>query len=216
MIILKDVSLETEVIPETSEKNETAEKKDTTPNAVDEISVPVKYNKEIINLKLDRAAELAQKGLKFEAIAADYENLKHIALESGKSVSEFLCALEQNNRELRKKELLEKCGGNEEMADYVLKLEKNPEESFGFEELKAEFPDIKDISDLPESVVDNAKMKGTLLLDEYLRYRHNAKKDAQKAAAQSESNNALSIGSQADRKGTVSPETAEFLKGLWR
>lgn len=213
---MENVSLETEAVPEASEKDETAVEKETTPCSADEIFVPVKYNKEIRNLELNKAAELAQKGLKFEAIAADYENLKRIAAKSGKSVSEFLCVLEQENRETRKKELLEECGGNEEMADYVLSLENNPEENLGLEELKAEFPDIKDISDLPESVVQNAKMKGTLLLDEYLRYRHNEKRSARKAAAQSENNDALSIGSQTDRKGGVSPETAEFLKGLWR
>lgn len=213
---MENAALKTEALPEASEKDITAEEKETTPCSADEIFVPVKYNKEIRNLELNKAAELAQKGLKFEAIAADYENLKRIAAKSGKSVSEFLCVLEQENRETRKKELLEECGGNEEMADYVLSLENNPEENLGFEELKAEFPDIKDISDLPESVVQNAKMKGTLLLDEYLRYRHNEKRSARKAAAQSENNDALSIGPQTDRKGGVSPETAEFLKGLWR
>ena len=44
-----------------------------------QVFVPVKYNKEIRNLELDKAAELAQKGLKFEAIADDYESLKRIA-----------------------------------------------------------------------------------------------------------------------------------------
>lgn len=213
---MENVSLETETLPEVSEKDEAAEAKETTPGSADEIFVPVKYNKEIRNLELSKAAELAQKGLKFEAIAADYENLKRIAADNGKSVSEFLCVLERENREARKKELLEECGGNEEMADYVLSLEKPREKNSGFEELKAEFPNIKDISDLPQSVIQNAQMKGTLLLDEYLRYRHNEKKNARRAAAQSENNEALSVGSQTDRKGGTSPETAEFLKGLWR
>ncbi len=213
---MEKVSLETEAIPETSEKDKSEEEKETIPEAPDEILVPVKYNKEIINLELNKAAELAQKGLKFEAIAADYENLKRIAAEKGKSVSEFLCALEQENSAARKKELIEECGGNEKMADYVLSLEKKPEENIGLEELKAEFPDIKDISDLPQSVVENARMKGTLLLDEYLRYRHNEKRNARKAALQTENAANLSIGSQTDRKGGVSPETAEFLRGLWR
>lgn len=213
---MEKVSLETEAIPETSEKDKSEEEKETIPEAPDEILVPVKYNKEIINLELNKAAELAQKGLKFEAIAADYENLKRIAAEKGKSVSEFLCALEQENSAARKKELIEECGGNEKMADYVLSLEKKPEENIGLEELKAEFPDIKDISDLPQSVVENAQMKGTLLLDEYLRYRHNEKRNARKAALQTENAANLSIGSQTDRKGGVSPETTEFLRGLWR
>lgn len=212
---MKNVSLETENLPEVSEKDG-AEEKETTPETADEIFVPVKYNKEIINLELDKAAELAQKGLKFEAIAADYENLRRLAAENGRSVSEYLRFIEQTDRQTRKNELLEKCGGNEEMADYVLSLEKKPEESLGLEELKAEFPEIKDIADLPESVVQNAEMKGTLLLDEYLRYRHNAKRNARKAEAQSENALAASVGPQTDRRGGISPETAEFLKGLWR
>lgn len=213
---MENVNLETEALPEASDKEKAAETKDTTPCLAEEIFVPVKYNKEIINLELNKAAELAQKGLKFEAIAADYENLKRIASEKGKSVSEFLCVLEQENSAARKKELIEECGGNEKMADYVLSLEKKPEENIGLEELKAEFPDIKDIYDLPQSVVENARMKGTLLLDEYLRYRHNEKRNARKAALQTENAANLSIGSQTDRKGGVSPETAEFLRGLWR
>ena len=96
------------------------------------------------------------------------------------------------------------------------RLENNPDGDLGLKELKEEFPEIKDISDLPESVVENARLKGTLLLDEYLRYRHTAKRNARKAAAQSEDANNASIGSQTDRRGGVSPETAEFLKGLWR
>lgn len=213
---MEDKSYNAEVLPETSEENGTAEPKETIPEPAKEILVPVKFNKEIRNLQLDEAAELAQKGLKFDAIAEDYGNLKRIAASDGKSVSEFLQALDKSNREARRKELLEECGGNEEIADYVLNLENIPDGDMGLKELKAEFPEIKDISDLPESVVENARLKGSLLLDEYLRYRHTAKRNARKAAAQSEGANSASIGSQIDRRGGVSPETAEFLKGLWR
>lgn len=181
-----------------------------------QVFVPVKYNKEIRNLELDKAAELAQKGLKFEAIADDYESLKRIAKEDGQSVSEFLNALENSRREDRKKELTEKCGGNEEMAEYVLGLEGNSGDGNGFEELKQEFPEIKDISDLPESVVENARLRGTLLLDEYLRYRLAAHKAAHRAENGRIATDNMSIGSQTDRKGGINPETTEFLKGLWR
>ena len=213
---MENLTLKSEAIPKASEKDEADMMQDTKPENDNEIFVPVKYNKEIRNLGINEAAELAQKGLKFEAIAADYEALKRIAQKSGKSVSEFLCALEEEKHKARKKELLDECGGNEEIADYVLSLEKNPETNLGFNELKAEFPNIKEISDLPQSVIENAEMKGTLLLDEYLRYRHNEKKNARRAATQGENNEALSVGSQTDRKGGTSPETAEFLKGLWR
>lgn len=215
-IILEDVGLNTEVLPETLEENGTAEATETIPKPADEILIPVKFNKEIRNLELDEAAKLAQKGLKFDAISKDYDNLRRIAASDGKSVSEFLQALDKSNKEARRNKLLEECGGNEEIADYVLSLENNPDGDLGLKELKEEFPEIKDISDLPELVVENARLKGTLLLDEYLRYRHTAKRNARKAAAQSEDANNASIGSQTDRRGGVSPETAEFLKGLWR
>lgn len=213
---MENADFKGEVQPETEEKTQAAEQTVAIPDSAEEIFVPVKYNKEIKKLGLEDAARLAQKGLKFEAVAADYQNLKRIAARSGKSVSEFLCALEKDSRENRKKELLEKCGGNEEMADYILKLEKEPENNMGFEELKEQFPDIKEISDLPRSVVENAEMKGTLLLDEYLRYRHGAKRESARAAAQRLSADNASVGPQTDRRGGLNPETAEFLRGLWK
>lgn len=213
---MENADFKDEVQPETEEKTQAAEQTVAIPDSAEEIFVPVKYNKEIKKLGLEDAARLAQKGLKFEAVAADYQNLKRIAARSGKSVSEFLCALEKDSRENRKKELLEKCGGNEEMADYILKLEKEPENNMGFEELKEQFPDIKEISDLPRSVVENAEMKGTLLLDEYLRYRHGAKRESARAAAQRLSADNASVGPQTDRRGGLNPETAEFLRGLWK
>lgn len=206
---LEDLELNAE-----SQPDESAEA--TTPENLPEVFVPIKFNKEVKNLKVSEAAVLAQKGLKFESIEEDYGNLKKIASSSGKSVAQFLLELEKSEALKRKEELTEKCGGNEEMADYVLGLEKGREEICGFEELQREFPEIKDISSLPQSVVENAQIKGTLLLDEYLRYRHTEKKNARKSAANSASAENSSIGSQTDRRGGTDPEALEFLKGLWR
>ena len=116
----------------------------------------------------------------------------------------------------RKKELTEKCGGNEEIADYVIKLENGTKNDMGFNELKKEFPQIGDISDLPEEVIENSELKGTMLLDEYLRYLHNENKKAADAAVLQQNIAESSVGSQTDCKGGTDPETAEFLKGLWR
>ena len=86
----------------------------------------------------------------------------------------------------------------------------------GFKELNKYFPDIKEPSDLPETVVENAAMKGTMLLDEYLRYRLEAKRAAARASAERQNAEKSGIGPQTDRGAAVNPETAEFLKGLWR
>lgn len=197
--------------------NETAESTDTTPDAAEKQFIPIKFNKEIKNVALDKAAELAQKGLKFEAIAADYEKLRQMAKQSGESVSDFLCGLEKSRADQRRSELLEQCGGNEEMADYILSLENaGQSDDNGLDELKREFPEIKDISDLPESVAENARLHGTKLLDEYLRYRHSMKRAAGRSAAHRQRTADLSLGSQADLTGGVNLEAAEFLKGLWK
>ena len=74
---------------------------DTTPhNAEKEIIIPIKFNKEVKELTLSQAAELAQKGMKFDLISEDYERLKKISRISGKSVPEFLNQLETVMRSL--------------------------------------------------------------------------------------------------------------------
>lgn len=213
---MENVGLENAAQPEAAEKEETSAAEETTPSAGKEVFVPVKFNKEIKNLGLEDAARLAQMGLKFEAIADDYEALKNIAAKGGHSVSEYIAELSRQNDENRRQELTEECGGNEKMADYVMQLEKSGEESDDFAELTAEFPKIKSISDLPDSVVQKSELRGTKLLDEYLRYRLTEEREAASAALKQKNAENLSLGSLTDRKGGINPETAEFLKGLWR
>lgn len=213
---MENVGLENAAQPEAAEKEETSAAEETTPSAGKEVFVPVKFNKEIKNLGLEDAARLAQMGLKFEAIADDYEALKNIAAKAGHSVSEYIAELSRQNDENRRQELTEECGGNEKMADYVMQLEKSGEESDDFAELTAEFPKIKSISDLPDSVVRKSELRGTKLLDEYLRYRLTEEREAASAALKQKNAENLSLGSLTDRKGGINPETAEFLKGLWR
>ena len=213
---MENVGLENAAQPEAAEKEETSAAEETTPSAGKEVFVPVKFNKEIKNLGLEDAARLAQMGLKFEAIADDYEALKNIAAKAGHSVSEYIAELSRQNDENRRQELTEECGGSEKMADYVMQLEKSGEESDDFAELTAEFPKIKSISDLPDSVVQKSELRGTKLLDEYLRYRLTEEREAASAALKQKNAENLSLGSLTDRKGGINPETAEFLKGLWR
>lgn len=213
---MENVGFENAAQPNAAEKEETSAVEVATPEAEKEVFIPVKYNKEIKNLGLEDAARLAQMGLKFEAIADDYEALKNIAAKAGHSVSEYIAALKKQNEEVRLQELTDKCGGNGEMASYVMQLEAGGEESDGFKELNAEFPEIKSIADLPAAVAENAELRGTKLLDEYLRYRHAEERKAKNAALKQKNAESISLGSLTDRKGGINPETAEFLKGLWR
>ena len=204
----------TETLPQVAEENQIDT--DTTPEN-EEISIPVKYNKQTINLNFQKAQELAQKGMKFDAIFKDYEMLKELATGEKMSVSEFVNKIKEQTIDKKKSELLEKCGGDESFAQHIMQLESEVNTSLGgFEELKENFPEIESIENLPECVVENAKLKGTLLLDEYLRYRHAQSMAVKQSLLKQQKAKQSSTGSQLNKKGHTSPETAEFLRGLWQ
>lgn len=211
---MENVDLKENTLPQEEMNNETLE--DTTPEEK-EILVPIKYNKQILNLSISEAGELAQKGKKFEEISNDYEQIKLLAREEEKSVAEYIAALKQSRDNKILQELTNECGGNKEIALRFLELNKNKiSERLGFKELKESFPQYENLESLPEEVVEKAKLKGTLLLDEYLRYllkEKMAAKQAVKAQIDAENN---SIGSQINKKSNLNPETVEFLKGLWK
>ncbi len=210
--------LTTNASPQAEREIEAEEKKDTTPNKTEEILIPVKFNKEIKNLTVEQASELAQKGMKFDAISEYYETLKNLASKSGKNVSQFLEELKSDTFLKRKQELAEQYDGNEALAEHIARFEENvcPGDTLGFEELNEQFPEIKRIEELPEQVVEKAKLNGRALLDEYLRYRLAEKKRINEAAKRQKASEGSSLGSQVNQTGAINPETAEFLKGLWR
>ena len=186
------------------------------PESAPEITVPVKYNKEIKELSLEEAGNLAQKGIKFEAIEADYLALKDLAAKENKSVPAFISELTLSKRSALKEELTEQCGGNEEMAEKILNLEGNTETSLNLNEVYEAFEDIKSPEDLPSEVLEKATLKGTNALDEYLRYLLAQKKKAKETIKKQKENDSSSTGSLINLKGGHNPETAEFLRGLWK
>ena len=86
---------------------------------------------------------------------------------------------------------------------------------FSFDELKEKFPKFKTLESLPQSVLENAKLKGSLLLDEYLRYKLEQEIAVKNSISKQQQARKASTGSQLTKKGNDNPETAEFLKGLW-
>ena len=182
-----------------------------------EVLIPVKFNKETKNLSVEEASVLAQKGMKYDAISEDYSALKELAATQNKSVSEFIKSIKDKNTEARLNELLEKCGGDREAAEHFLNLEmKAANKDDGFKEVESYFPEFKSKEDLPEEVLENARLKGSMLLDEYLRYllKNNREQESQKK--QNEIARTSSIGSQVNKSGSGDPELTEFLKGIWK
>lgn len=183
-----------------------------------EITIPVKFNKEIRHIPASKAAELAQKGMKYDLISEEYKTLKDMSLKSGKSVKEFLEDLKVKNYNMRVDELTEKCGGDRAFAQHIANLENSCEtnDNGGLTELQKYFPDFKSEDDLPEEIREAAELKGTRLLDEYLRYLLDKKLNAQQALNTSKMAEKASVGSQINRQGAISPEASQFLKGLWK
>ncbi len=185
----------------------------TPPNIV----IPVKFNKEIKELTLEEATLLAQKGMKLDLIAKELELLKNLSGQEGKSVPQFLQQLQLEKNEKLRESLMEKCSGDQELVEKIILLEhKAPSQVSGFDEVKQYFPNIKSLEDLPEAVVEAAKLKGTFLLDEYLRYLLAQKKRQEKSIKNQEKTENLSLGSQLNRSRPTSIESEEFIKGLWK
>ena len=186
------------------------------PESNPEITVPVKYNKEIRELSLEEAGTLAQKGLKFEAIESDFLALKELASSENKSVPKFISHLAESKRLALKEELLEKCGGNEEMAERILNLEGKEKKELDLNEVYEAFDDIKCPEDLPAEVLEKVTLKGTNALDEYLRYLLSQKKKTRETLKKQRENDSSTTGSLINLKGGNNPETEEFLRGLWK
>lgn len=213
----ENTEIERSALPQAEQQAEKAEVTDTTPQASQQDSfIPVKFNKEIRNLSFEEAGVLAQKGLKYEAIEKDYSALKELAGKENKSVPELIADLTRQYNETKKASLTEKCGGDAALAEHIMCLENGVSPDNGFAELKEAFPKIDSLDSLPESVVKNSELRGTLLLDEYLRYLFAEEKSAKAQAELQKNIQKASTGSLANQTGASSPETEEFLKGLWK
>lgn len=201
--------------PQPTEEGLPPEGEVTTPTEgnADSPFVEVKFNKELKKLSLNEAAELAQKGMKFDMISEDFERLKRLSALEGLSIREYLSRVETERSERRLGELAEKCSGDRVLAEKLLKAEGEqapPEEDA---ELKKEFPDLS-ADTLPEEVKTAAKLKGTGLLFEYLLHEHHKRLAAAEEVARSQRAAESGLGSLSSEPARSTAE-AEFLKGVW-
>lgn len=181
-------------------------------NGQKDATISVKFNKEIKNLTAIEAANLAQKGMKFELIENDFAKLKDLAGKHNLSVPEYIKALENEHADKHRQELLDQCGGNEQLADRVLELENGQKNDDSLEELREFFPTIKSIDDLPRAVVESARLKNESLLNSYLKYRILRKRRQREEDLFERDTNNASIGSQ---KSAAPADYDAFLRALW-
>lgn len=212
---------ETVVLPNTTETDGVAVAEDTIPSGSgtekNGLKICVKFNKELRELSMDEASALAQKGLKYDTVKDELERLKNLAASSGKNITDFITEMENQKKNAHKNDLLESCSGNEELVNRIIELEGNSanDEVLGFSELKTEFPEIKEISDIPSEVLEETEIKGGNLFDAYLRYLHKQTRQAKRYMEQKNKTEQSSVGSQLGHGSTVSNANEEFIKGLW-
>lgn len=205
-------------IPESQEENNNSKSEETTPQISNEgIKIPIKFNKEERELSVEEAASLAQKGLKYDMITPDFDRLRSLAQQNGKSVGEFLSMVEGNLKKERRDEILSKCGGNEELTDNFISMEEKLSSDDGqLKELMEFFPEISGYDELPEEVVIRSREKGSRILDEYLRHLHSLKMQKRLSEEKEKDIKKHTLGSlKTEDTGAVDPVRNMFLKGLW-
>lgn len=211
---MKEENFET---PIQTEEINTEVKTDTAAETQTPITIPIKFNKEIKELCWDEAIALAQKGMKYEAIADDFALLKELAQKSSKNVNQFLQEIKNKMLEERRNELFEKCG-DEAFVEHIMMLEGNTPkaEELEISQVKEFFPQISSIEDLPLEVVEKARHSGRDLLDEYLRFCLIEKRNLEMQKKDEALKSKKSLGSQISRSEGIDEQAAEFLKGLWK
>ena len=162
-------------------------------------------------------AEFEEKSIKYDIISGDFERLKLIAQNKGCDVGTLIKSLEEQQENSRKDELLKKCSGDKALVEHIMELEKaSADTDLNFKELKEQFPDINDISQLPKEVISASNERGSALLDEYLRYLRKKELAREKADLSSTLAQNSAVGSQANSQMSgYDPAKTEFIKGIW-
>lgn len=177
----------------------------------EEAFIEVKFNKEMKKIPLREAVILAQKGMKFDTLSPAFEKLKGLSKNAGMTVEGFISSLEDQSH---RAQLLKECGGNEKIVDRILDLEESSKAFKELGEIKAEFPEITSVDDLPEEVKTAAMTKGTGLLFEHLLFEHRLRRAAEEELSRKEKREAQSLGSLSVNSPTSAVDN-EFLKGVW-
>lgn len=207
--------------------------------------VRVKFNKQVREYSIEEATPYVEMGLKYESFKPTYEKLKFIATTSGLSIPDLVDKLLETNERTVYEQILEKAGGNEEIAkelheakkaerqrkyQELLQQEKEREEKeleaerqAERERLANEFIELKnatdgkfaEFKDVPKAVLNLAQKRNISLLDAYLRFEHEESKKREAAARKQAEAAKSSVGSLADTPETPDSAGDEFAKAFY-
>ena len=208
--------------------------------------VRVKFNKQVREYSIEEATPYVEMGLKYESFKPTYEKLKFIATTSGLSIPDLVDKLLETNERTVYEQILEKAGGNEEIAkelheakkaerqrkyQELLQQEKEREEKeleaerqAELERLANEFIELKnatdgkfaEFKDVPKAVLNLAQKRNISLLDAYLRFEHEEIKKREAAARKQSEAAKSSVGSLADTVENPSTAGTDFEKAFYQ
>lgn len=181
-----------------------------------DFSLEITYNKANKTLNRDEAKDYAEQGLFYkEKIKPLYNKLDYVAAQRGKSIEEVVDGLLSADEENHRRELVERFGEDSGVIDDLMKVYRDGQKqkydkivsdraqaaedaanrqreslearlADEFSELKKEFPEFREFSEVPKSVKAEAA-NGRDLLSCYLRYRYGEEKKTAEAKAAEES-----------------------------
>lgn len=202
----------------------------------------VRYNHENKELTHAETVTLAQKAMQAEPLMSD---LRYLAAQDGaSSVAAYVKGLMERADETRRTSIQERLAdsGDTDLLETILKAETDKlrskagaleQEEIGalqaeqnnendriakeFLALKAEFPNINELKDVPLAVLQLAAEQGISLLDAHLRYNHAENKKINEAKQSAAVAEAASAGSAASVDADASsPEIEAMKQGVWR
>lgn len=206
----------------------------------DDFELTVKYNKQIRTLDRENAGRLAQLGMKYESMTPTLEKISYLAAAQGKNIGDFVNELYEANESMLKERFSEAAGEDEELLSQLInaehakqkaafeKISKREQESLDkaqedelskmadeFAKIKKDFPEIKEVKDLPRDVFRLADENGISLYDAKLRYDLQEARAVKKAADKQKAAEKSSVGSTQNKDKAEDGAISAMLKGLY-
>lgn len=208
-----------------------------------EFALDVKYNKEIRTLNREEAVDFAEQGIFYNnTVKPLYNKLDYIAAQRGQTIEEVVDRLFAEDENSHRQELVEKFGEESGVIDDLMKVyregqkqkydkivsdrkeaaekaENEKRESLEarlaseFSELKAEFPELTEFSQLPKEVKTDAA-NGRDLMSAYLRYMHRENKKIAAAKSSEETAAKATTGTASTAEDTTDSIDDAFIRGV--
>ena len=202
--------------------------------AAEEPFLSIQYNHEIKGLSREEAASLAQKGIYYQGV---YDKLDYVATQMDTDVDTLVENLLKKQEDGYRQSLVDKLGEDSDLIDGLMQVYRNNQKekydkavadrktktetamtsrlADEFVELRAEFPELEEFKDLPDTVKKKAA-EGMNLTAAFLLYKHNENKRIAAAQDSAIAAEKASAGSASSAGDVSDPVVDAFMSGLLR